>query len=328
MGVVVTRQPLDAAIAAERVQDICFLFPGQTSWRARMLRDAADLCLRSGALLEQASQALGRDLLAIDAQEAPARNRDVQVGVLLASLLQLTALESAGVRASSSLGLSLGEYAHLVHIGALAPLDALRLVDQRGALYEAGPVGKMAAVFPLPHEELQRVLARLAEPVEIVNLNSPTQNVIAGAPAAVDSAIEALENEHFVHAVVIDSRIAMHSSGFAGVGSKFRARLAVAPWRAPQLAYRPNVTAEVMLAPSAEDLVEHLVRHVSEPVLWRASVEQRARESDDVLFVEVGPGSVLTNLLSRKWLPGRKLAIDATKQPGAAIDALVTELNG
>lgn len=313
---------------ATKSPPVCFLFPGQSSWRRGMLADAARLGARSRKLLDDASAALGRDLLAADATDAPRANRDVQVGVLLASLMHLAALEETGVEAVASLGLSLGEYGHLVHIGALDAHDALRLVDARGALYEEGPPGKMAAVFPMAHDELADAIRAAGQPVEIVNLNSPTQNVIAGDPAAVDRAIEHLDREHVVETVVIETRIAMHASAFAGVGARFRPHLAGAAWRTPRLAYRPNVDASVLPAPAPEDFVDRLHRHVSEPVHFRRSVERCVADHPGVVFVEVGPGRVLTNLLQRRWIPNGKLATDAGADPRAAIDAIAKELAG
>lgn len=291
-----------------------------------MLADAARLAPECGALLEQASEALGRDLLAKDNSPEPPSNRDVQVGVLLTSLMHMRALELAGVSASASMGLSLGEYAHLVHIGALDPLDAIKLVDARGALYEDGPRGKMVAVFPMPHDELADVLREVSGVVEIVNLNSPSQNVIAGDIDAVDEVVAILDRDHMVEAVVIEPRIPMHCSMFRGVGERLRPHLANTTWRPPRMSYRPNVDADVLASPASDDFVERLVRHVSEPVHWRASIERRVEEEPSTVFVEVGPGRVLTNLLSRRWLTNHKLHTDGA-DAASSIAAIAEELH-
>ena len=128
---------------------VVWLFPGQSSWKSNMLQAAASLDESAAALLRDACNVLGRELLHDDEAPKPRSNRDVQVGVFVATMMHLVALESHGARATGSLGLSLGEYAHLVHIGALEFADALQLVDARGALYDRGPAGMMAAVFPM-----------------------------------------------------------------------------------------------------------------------------------------------------------------------------------
>ena len=92
------------------------------------------------------------------------------------------------IEAGSSLGLSLGEYSHLVHIGALDLDEALRLVDERGRCYDEAPPGIMATVLAVDHDTVASVVERaraLTAPIAISNVNAPTQHVIAGAEPAV-----------------------------------------------------------------------------------------------------------------------------------------------
>jgi [acyl-carrier-protein] S-malonyltransferase len=56
--------------------------------------------------------------------------------------------------------------------------------------------------------------------------------------------------------------------------------------------------------------VERLAAHVTEPVYWRRSVEAVAARFPDAWFVEVGPGSVVHNMLSRGWLDVRRARTD------------------
>jgi [acyl-carrier-protein] S-malonyltransferase len=307
------------------VSSACFLFPGQSSRRSGMLRRATTLGARSREVLEEANDTLGRDLLATDDEPLPACNRDVQVGVFVATQMHLAAFDEAGASAMASLGLSLGEYAHLVHIGALARADALRLVDARGALYDDGPAGKMVAVFPLPHEELAEILATIDGVVEIANVNSPSQHVIAGESGAVDRVLEALDRDYPVQATIIEHRIPMHSSVFLPVAERLRAHLEVAPWRTPHLPYRPNVDAAILDDPTPSDFVARLTLHVHRPVLWRTAVEACVAECPDVVFVEVGPGRVLSNLLHKRWLRNKRMASD-TDDLRAGVEAAVAEM--
>lgn len=295
---------------------IAFMFPGQSSRDPRMFErlralDAEATC----DVLARASRVVGRDLAAHYRPEnaaAFATNRDVQVGVFVASHAHLVALERTGVRADVSMGLSLGEYNHLVHAGAIEFEDALALVDARGAAYDAGPEGSMACVFPLPLDELVGTVERARElgPLEIVNLNSPTQNVIAGARDAVAAACRWLEEEQGCTWVLIEDRIPMHASMFRPVAHTLARVLHRAPWRAPRLPYLPNVTATLEHAPTATRIAGCLTRHVFSPVLWRQSIELVTRHTPDAIFVEVGPRTVLYNLLSRSWKRNPRFATD------------------
>jgi [acyl-carrier-protein] S-malonyltransferase len=129
-----------------------FIFPGQTSRYAEMIEKLTAYDAHCADILEEGSDILSRDLVQHYSAANPtifARNRDVQLGVFLANHLHLKLLERTGIRSDWSLGLSLGEYNHLVHIGALSFEDALVLLEQRGQLYEAGPAGVMVSVFPV-----------------------------------------------------------------------------------------------------------------------------------------------------------------------------------
>jgi [acyl-carrier-protein] S-malonyltransferase len=284
------------------------MFPGQSSRSADMIERIVDLWPAAQHIIDHAAHVLGRPLrehYAAGQERAFALNRDIQVGVFLASYLHQQALADHGLAGDLSLGLSLGEYNHLVHIGALDFDDALRLVDARGRIYDTGPEGWMASVFPLPAEDLRPHLeaARKYGVIEMANLNSPAQTVIAGAPAAVEAAARSIEEEEIgVNVVVIERRIPMHTSLFRPVADALLPHLDAAPWRTPRLPYIPNVRAEILTAPGPEDFRTALAQHVYSPVQWRRSIETVAARHPDARFIEVGPGRVLYNLLQRSWL--------------------------
>jgi [acyl-carrier-protein] S-malonyltransferase len=232
-------------------------------------------------------------------------NRDVQVGVFLSNHLHWITLQQSTLETPFSLGLSLGEYNHLVHIGALSFEDALRLVDARGAIYEQGPRGAMAAVFPLSLREVSSVVER-ARPygaIEIALYNSPTQHVLAGEHPAMDAALRILEDEFFLQGRIIEKDIPVHSAVFAPAARAFREVLQRTPWRKPHSPYLPNLTATPLEDPNPEDFIEILTQHVHRPVLWMRSIEAIiGRFGPEALLLEVGPGRVLTDL-SRRWAP-------------------------
>lgn len=309
-----------------------FLFPGQSSRYAGMI----DLCLERAPevarpIVAEASDVLGRDVAA--EQRSPGvydTNRGVQVGVFLANYLHMRALEAQGVIAERSLGLSLGEYNHLVHIGALAFADALRVVDRRGQVYDAGPAGFMASVFPLDLETLEEVVAGVTGKgtLEIGNRNSPTQNVLSGDQAAVEAAMAILDEEHGCECVVIERKIPMHASSFRPAADALRPALEGAPWKPPTRRYLPNVTAAYEVDPTPARIVELLYRHVFSPVRWRDSIDLVASEVPDAAFVEVGPKAVLYNLLTRKWRSNLRLKTDAPEGQPAQFDAVAAALRG
>jgi [acyl-carrier-protein] S-malonyltransferase len=281
-----------------------FVFPGQSSAtpdsvvRARLAHAASahvvDVACRVLGV-ERASRYLSDDGAALES------NRDVQLSVFLATQMYLTALASEGVQADQSLGLSLGEYSHLVEIGALDLEDALTLVDERGRCYDEAPPGVMVTVMAVDHDTVADVVARAQAhgPVVISNYNARTQHVLAGAREAVARAAAMLEDEHGAITRTIEERVPMHSPLMRPVAEAFAPALMRAPWRTPARPYWPNVAGAPITCTSPQDFIANLTRHVSAPVRWHTSIEAVMASHPDAAFVEVGPGHVLHNLLSR-----------------------------
>ncbi len=310
------------------------MFPGQSSRYPAMIERALRLApAPNERLMREASDILGRDLLAHYRADNPAifaTNRDVQVGVFLTNHLHLQSLQRTGVDVERSLGLSLGEYNHVVHIGALDFASALRLVDARGVAYDAGPDGAMAAVFPIGLDELEPIIQRAQEHgiLEVGSYNSPTQHVLSGERVAIDAARRILENEHVVETVVIEERIAMHSKRFWPVVSQFLPKLQRMPWQPTRLPYLANVVGRFLLTPTPGDFIFLLSQHVWRPVRWRQSIDFVAARYPGATFVEVGPRAVLHGLLQRRWHTNPKLHTDGRpgEDPRTAFEAVVRAL--
>ena len=307
------------------------MFPGQSSRYPEMIEKLLMLGSWNGEILDRASDVLSRDLRShfnVHNETMFARNRDVQIGVFLANHMYCESLRMAGVAARLSLGLSLGEYNHLVHIGALDFDQALTLLDARGQVYEQGPEGAMASVFPIEFDRLREVVESFAGQLEIAIHNAPQQHVIAGASQAVDAALTILEDEHFVQGVLIEKRIPMHTQLFGPVADAFRPALTAIDWAQPVLPYLPNVLGQVVHNPKPDQMVDLLSRHVCGPVLWRESIDFVSQLFVDLVFVEVGPRAVLYNLLGKRWKSNPRYKTDSQDDFLASFNTLTEELTG
>lgn len=282
---------------------------------------------RTAVVLGRASEVLGRDVGSIDARFDD--NRAVQVAVFLANHLHRALLLEAGVESVASSGLSLGEYNHLVDIGALSFEDALRLVDERGRLYDEGPRGAMAAIFPAPTDEVEALVEEVGGDLWISNYNCPTQHVIAGETAAVERASALAEDELFAQARIIERRIPMHTPRFKPVADRLREVLIRMPWRPARRAYWSNVSAESIERPSPGELVASMTRHVRSPVRWHAQLLALAKRHPGATPIEVGPGTVLRDLATRSGVEVRDtcsveaIAAFAGSKPSGGLDVRV-----
>jgi len=294
---------------------LIFMFPGQSSADPGMVGRALSLHRSAQEVLDRAHAALGEDAIRPYAGASGARlrsNRDVQIAVFLTTQMHLAALRAEGLEAPLSAGLSLGEYSHLVHIGALTFEDALALVARRGTLYDDSPPGAMVAVLGATRAQVEAARVRFGGDgaLFVSNYNTPTQHVIAGQRTAVERAAAWLEDEYAAHTVETESRVPMHTPLLNEVAARFRPHLESAPWRRPRAPYVPNVTAVPLADPGPDDFVEHLTRHVTSAVRWRATIEAITARDADAVFVEVGPGAVLHNMLARRWLTVRRASTD------------------
>jgi [acyl-carrier-protein] S-malonyltransferase len=314
---------------------LVYMFPGQSSRYPAMLQKLAGLRPRNRELIGRASELLRRDIAGHYREDNPAvfaKNRDIQIGVFLANHLFLQILDDAGIKADASLGLSLGEYNHLVHIGALDFEQALLTVEERGEAYDAGPRGAMASVFPIDLEIVEDVARRASKAVdgvlEVTNLNSPRQHVLSGDRKALDEALKILEAEQFCEAKIIERDVPMHCSTFAPVGERLRRHLEKVRFAAPRLPYLPNRLGRILEDAKPADFVELLATHVHNPVLWRHSIDFVCERWPEAVFVEVGAMSVLHNLLDRKWHKNQKLRCDSAEDTGANLEKVIAELKG
>ncbi|MFI5307974.1 MAG: ACP S-malonyltransferase [Polyangiales bacterium] len=277
---------------------VAFVFPGQGAHKVGMGKAAYDETDAGRARFAQADAALGEPLsrLCFEGPEEQLQlTANAQPAILTTSIALLAGL---GERCDAAAGHSLGEYSAHVAAGTLAFEDAVRLVRQRGLfMQEAVPVGRgaMAAVLGGEAAAVERACAETSGVVEPVNYNCPGQLVIAGEKEAVERASERIRGEGAkVRALPVSAPF--HCRLMQPAEDRFRPCLEAASFRDPELPVYVNVDAsEVRTAAGARDA---LLRQISRPVRWEQSV-RRMLEDGVRLFVEVGPGKVLSGMIRR-----------------------------
>jgi [acyl-carrier-protein] S-malonyltransferase len=275
---------------------IAWAFPGQGSQRAGMGAGLAAF----PALAAHARRTVGIDLWrrSVEDPDPTWRADELQQAIFVT-----TRAAAAAARADPELpppdavvGHSLGEYAALVEAGVLDDETALRLVDVRGrAMADAGAQrpGAMAAIVGLPHDTVAEACAQLGD-VWVANVNSPSQTVISGALAAVETTAGRLDAAGARIVVRLPISIACHTPLMAPAAARLRAALATVELRPPAIPFYSAVDATPKQ--DASEIVAALVDGVTQPVLFAATV-RRMRGDGVERFVEVGPGRVLRGLL-------------------------------
>lgn len=267
------------------------------------------------AVFEEANDELGFDLarLVFEGPEAElALTANTQPAVLTASVAAATACAERGLKPALAAGHSLGEYTALVVAGALRFADAVRIVRKRGEfMQEAVPVGTgaMAAIMGIELAAVEQVCTDAAkgEVVEIANVNSAMQIVIAGHRTAVERAVALATERGGKMSVMLPVSAPFHCSLMAPAGTRLAPDLEAAAVSDPKIPVVRNVDAGVTR--KAEDVRPFLLRQVASPVRWTQCVQRLASEGATD-FVEVGPGRVLSGLLRRIMKEARGQSIE------------------
>ena len=223
-------------------------------------------------------------------------------------------------------GHSLGEYSAHVVAGTVTLRDAVATVRRRGRfMQEAVPAGEgaMAAILGATPELVTQACAEAAEGevVSPANLNGGGQVVIAGTAAAVRRASARAIELGAKRAIPLAVSAPFHCALMTPAQLRLEPLLRALTVGMPTVPVVTNVDAEPVR--DARAGIDALIRQVSAPVRWEASVRRLAREGVTT-FVEVGPGKVLSGLV-RKILPDVSVAnFGSPDDLGAVLDACST----
>ena len=276
------------------------LLPGQGAQQVGMGRDLAASFPEAEALYGRAEEILDVPLRRIcweGPEEELTRTENAQPAILLHSYAAWSLLpESLRADAAVAAGHSLGEFTAYLVAGSLSFADALRLVRRRGELMARSDEGTMAAVLGLEDEAVEEACAAAGGVVVAANYNAPGQVVISGAVEAVAAASERAREAGARRVLPLDVSGAFHSPLMEVAREGLAEALRETELGDPDFPVVANVTAEPVS--TGEEARELLVRQLTSPVRWAASVRRIAGLDPD-RWLEPGPGTVLAGLVRR-----------------------------
>lgn len=284
------------------------IFPGQGSQVVGMGVDVARQSAAARETFARAGAILGYDLLRLQEIGPEERLRETQFSqpAIFVTNIALYAATGEAIRPVVSAGHSFGEFCSLTIAGSLTFESALRIVDARGkAMQYASELarGGMSAVLGMDAQRIRDIVESAVPQngvrVQLANFNSPTQIVISGHLAAVQSAGEALLAAGAKRVVPLNVSGAWHSALMEPAIEQFEPAVRNSDFRIPEFDVISNVDAQPYR--DVETIKRNLVRSITDEVRWHdTALRLLSYQLDGV--IEFGATPVLAPLMKR--LPG------------------------
>jgi acyl transferase domain-containing protein/NAD(P)-dependent dehydrogenase (short-subunit alcohol dehydrogenase family) len=289
---------------------LAFLFAGQGS---QYLEMTDDLSMEFDACREVWDFIAGSELQPLHEVVFPvpcfrAEDRAKQEAVLAdtqwtqpalgaASLAHLALLAMAGLEPDCVAGHSYGEIPALYAAGVIPSReDLLRISWKRGTLMSSAAdlSGAMTAVMH-PIVEIERLLGNGDRGVTMANINSPNQVVLSGPRNCIEAVEQKLARRNIAFQRLSVST-AFHSAAVGPSVEPFEQYLAGVNLGTPDIPVYGN-TSGTPYPDDVERVRSILANQLARPVLFKNQIEAMYKDRNIRVFLELGPGTVLSRLV-------------------------------
>jgi [acyl-carrier-protein] S-malonyltransferase len=291
------------------------LFPGQGSQSIGMMQN-----LTSNPLIkktfDEASDILNTNFWDMVNIENTDINQTIntQPLMLAAGIATWRVLKESNINHPSfAAGHSLGEFTALVAAEVFSFENGLNIVKKRAELMQnavPSDEGAMAAILGLKDSEVINICNNLKEKgvIEAVNFNSPGQVVVAGEKIIIETSLEVFKEAGAKRAIILPVSVPSHCSLMKEAAIEFKEFLSSINFAKPIFPVVQNF--EAIPYDDEEKIKEGLFHQLFNPVRWTQSMEFMSEKKLNI-FLEIGPGKVLTSLSKRINKDSNNISIDS-----------------
>ena len=293
---------------------VVFMFTGQGAQYAEMGKELFErepvfrsAILRCDEILKSTGEGLIDWLFNSESHNDINQTKYSQLALFSVAYAQSKLWQSWGVEPDALIGHSIGECVAAAISGVMKLEDALVVVKQRGRLMQNQPTGSMLAVMhkETPIESLLELSS--ANEIDLAVVNSPAVAVVSGEDDAIDSFAKELDSQgvkskvlhtsHAFHSRMMDSMLDPFLSAFDGVQLS-----------EPTIPYLSNVTGTWITNEQATDS-NYFASQIRSTVRFAYNLQTLFADDDDLLLIEMGPGSTLTQLAKSQFAGQSHVAI-------------------
>ena len=287
--------------------NIALIFPGQGSQYIGMGKDFFESSDETKSLFKNLDETMGMklsELMFSGSEEELSKTTNSQPAIMSVSIAILREINSRGLlnkkQIHSVAGHSLGEYSALVANNSLSFEDSVKLLIIRSeAMQRSMPLGTggMAAVLGLSEEEILIIIEKLKAygKLYIANDNADGQIVLSGEINAIDHLCVNAKTLGAKRAIKLPVSAPFHCELINDASITLKEELEKFSFDEFSYPLYSNVTAEKTEASNIKTL---LSKQIVNKVRWREIIQNMIKDKVEI-FVEIGPGNVLTNLLKR-----------------------------
>jgi acyl transferase domain-containing protein/NAD(P)-dependent dehydrogenase (short-subunit alcohol dehydrogenase family)/acyl carrier protein len=236
--------------------------------------------------------------------------RNTHPAMMYSSLVMFKALQYLGVNAHYMVGHSLGEIIALTAAGTVSQHDALMMMDHRSRSFiemKTDDPGKMIAL----RNDLKYVkdlIQKSGCEVFPANINSPEQTIVSGTTKSIDEFCKYIKSQNGSY-VELKVSHAFHSPVVKNASDQFSQYLEKVAFMQPNTVVYSNEHCTAYPDDPSE-IRKILKNHIVAPVNYAGSIES-LYEKGARLFIEIGPGTVLSKL-TQSILGGKDCCVIST----------------